>query len=263
MSCQHTTLINDSTCENCGLVVSLEYVDEQVDDFITTPIINSKNPQKINSETVYAYDDEDDTYHPEYAAIFPLISELSCRLHLPQCIEKRAIMYFKRAMNALKGNEEWLKAAICVYIACRREKVPRTYRELCDVTPFLTHRDGPKVMRRLYVKVTNSLGLYLPPDDGQGYVNRFGMGLGLDRETCLRAGNILVAVKELDAVAGRCPISLAATCVYLSAAGKITVRDIADISGLSPSTILTVHALVEKAVETLSKEDMLDLCTNT
>ena len=58
------------------------------------------------------------------------IREMSARIHLPRPIQDSAAKTFKDVLEskALRGRSNEAQAAACLYYACRKEGVPRTFK---------------------------------------------------------------------------------------------------------------------------------------
>lgn len=69
-------------------------------------------------------------------AAFKEISTMADRINLPKTIVDRANNLFKQVHDGknLKGRSNDAKASACLYIACRQEGVPRTFKEICAVS---------------------------------------------------------------------------------------------------------------------------------
>lgn len=69
-------------------------------------------------------------------AAFKEISQMADRIQLPKTIVDRANKLFKQVHDGknLRGRSNDAKASACLYIACRQEGVPRTFKEICAVS---------------------------------------------------------------------------------------------------------------------------------
>lgn len=67
---------------------------------------------------------------------FREISAMADRINLPKTIVDRANLLFKQVHDGktLKGRSNDAIASACLYIACRQEGVPRTFKEICAVS---------------------------------------------------------------------------------------------------------------------------------
>lgn len=61
-----------------------------------------------------------------------VIREMSERIHLTKPIQDQAMKLFKDVLDskALRGKNNEAQAAACLYIACRKEGVPRSFKGL-------------------------------------------------------------------------------------------------------------------------------------
>uniref|UniRef100_A0A1I8EBK4 Transcription initiation factor IIB n=1 Tax=Wuchereria bancrofti TaxID=6293 RepID=A0A1I8EBK4_WUCBA len=83
-----------------------------------------------------------------------VIREMSARIHLPKSIEDGAAKIFKDVLDskALRGKNNEAQAAACLYIACRKEGVPRTFKEICAAS-----RVSKKEIGRCFKLIIKSL----------------------------------------------------------------------------------------------------------
>ena len=67
---------------------------------------------------------------------FREINNMADRINLPKTIVDRANLLFKQVHDGktLKGRSNDAIASACLYIACRQEGVPRTFKEICAVS---------------------------------------------------------------------------------------------------------------------------------
>lgn len=83
-----------------------------------------------------------------------VIREMSERIHLTRPIQDQASKIFKNVLDskALRGRNNEAQAAACLYIACRKEGVPRTFKEICAVS-----RVSKKEIGRCFKLIIKSL----------------------------------------------------------------------------------------------------------
>ncbi|KAK0410612.1 hypothetical protein QR680_005234 [Steinernema hermaphroditum] len=156
-----------------------------------------------------------------------VIREMSERIHLARSIQDMAAKIFKDVLDskALKGKNNEAQAAACLYIACRKEGVPRTFKEICAVSR-----------------------------------SRFCGNLGLPHDIQLAATKIAKKAVELDLVAGRSPISIAAAAIYMatlaaSADNKKSAKEIGEIAGAAEVTVKQTYKLLYPRAKDLFPED--------
>lgn len=66
----------------------------------------------------------------QMAQAISVIREMSERIHLTRSIQDQAAKIYKDVLDskALRGRNNEAQAAACLYIACRKEGVPRTFK---------------------------------------------------------------------------------------------------------------------------------------
>jgi transcription initiation factor TFIIB len=174
------------------------------------------------------------------------------RLGLVATIRDRAKEVFKKLGEAPKGfprgrNRDTVYAA-CLFIACRNEGMPRTYKELASVTA--EGAAAKKEIGRLTTLIKKHLG-----DQGEGramdigvvrstdYLRRFCSRLGLGHQDVRAAGDAVRRLEErLDV--RRNPESIAAAIIYMvvqRAGGSKSVRDVSTATGVAEGTITAAH----------------------
>ncbi|XP_065576571.1 transcription initiation factor IIB-like isoform X2 [Artemia franciscana] len=82
------------------------------------------------------------------------ISTMADRINLPRTIVDRANSLFKEVHDgkSLKGRSNDAIASACLYIACRQEGVPRTFKEICAIS-----RVNKKEIGRVFKLILSSL----------------------------------------------------------------------------------------------------------
>ncbi|KAI1730782.1 transcription factor TFIIB repeat domain-containing protein [Ditylenchus destructor] len=179
-----------------------------------------------------------------------VIREMSERIHLTRTIQDQAARLFKDVLDSktLRGKNSEAQAAACLYIACRKEGVPRTFKEICAVS-----RVSKKEIGRCFKLIIKSLETNLEQITSADFMSRFCGNLGLPNSVQTTATRIAKKAVELDLVAGRSPISIAAAAIYLASqasANKCTAKEIGEIAGAAEVTVRqTYRLLLPKAAE--------------
>ncbi|AQK88170.1 Transcription initiation factor IIB-2 [Zea mays] len=182
---------------------------------------------------------------------FHAIADMADRLGLVATIRDRAKDVYKRLGEARacpgRGKKRDAFYAACLYVACRNEGKPRTYKELATVTS-----DGAAAkkeigkMTMLIKKVLGEeagqvmdIGVVRPSDYMRRFCSRLGMG---NRE--MRAAQEAARRLENGLDVRRNPESIAAAISYMvvqrTGAGK-TVRDVSMATGVAEVTIKEAH----------------------
>jgi len=178
------------------------------------------------------------------------IREMSDRIHLPKTIQDRASTNYKHVLDSkqLRGKNPEAQAAACLYIACRQEAVPRTFKEICAVS-----RVTKKEIGRCYKVIMKCLETNLEQITSADFMSRFCGNLSLPPYVQSAATRIAKQAVELDLVAGRTPISIAAAAIYMASQGsteKRSAKDIGEIAGAAEMTVRQAYKLMlPRAVE--------------
>jgi len=191
---------------------------------------------------------------------FGTISGMSDRLNLPGIITDRAKKLFKMVHEGknLKGHSSEVISSACLYIACRQEEVPRTFKEIVAVS-----NHNKKEIGRVFMKIKNKLEIILKTPNANNdhleiiessdFISRFCGNLQLSREIQRAATTIAKRAVDFDLVPGRTPISIAATSIFMASqnsTNKKTFKEISIVAGVGEATIKKCYNLMlPRAVE--------------
>lgn len=144
---------------------------------------------------------------------FKEIGGMADRINLPRTIVDRANNLFKQVHDSknLKGRSNDAIASACLYIACRQEGVPRTFKEICAVSKISKKEIG-RCFKLILKALDTSVDLITTGD----FMSRFCSNLGLPNMVQRAATHIAGKAVELDIVPGRSPISVAAAAIYMA-----------------------------------------------
>uniref|UniRef100_A0A7N8XFU2 Transcription initiation factor IIB n=1 Tax=Mastacembelus armatus TaxID=205130 RepID=A0A7N8XFU2_9TELE len=175
---------------------------------------------------------------------FKEISTMADRINLPRNIIDRTNNLFKQVyeQKSLKGRANDAIASACLYIACRQEGVPRTFKEICAVS-----RISKKEIGRCFKLILKALETSVDLITTGDFMSRFCSNLGLPKQVQMAATYIARKAVELDLVPGRSPISVAAAAIYMASqasAEKKTQKEIGDIAGVADVTIRQSYRLI-------------------
>jgi transcription initiation factor TFIIB len=171
----------------------------------------------------------------------------------------------------LKGKPQEAVIAGCIFIACRQASVPRTFREIYNLT---------NVSKKEIGRVFKALESFLKKHEKksqtpfQGITNYEGKNAVGPQDLCARfcsqlgfrnaqkIENISVALalqtSNVPELAGRSPLSIAAACIYMAShlAGEPKAsKDIAAVSGVSDGTIKTAYKYLYQARDALVQKE--------
>jgi len=175
---------------------------------------------------------------------FRTIAGMCDRINLPRTITDRANTLFKMVHDgrSLRGRANDAIASACLYIACRQEGVPRTFKEIVAVSTV-----SKKEIGRCFKLILKSHDTNVEIIQTGDFMNRFCGNLGLDRDIQRAATVIAKRAVDLDLVPGRSPISVAAAAIYMAVQASVdkkTQREISDIAGVAEVTIKQSYKLM-------------------
>jgi transcription initiation factor TFIIB len=186
------------------------------------------------------------------------------QISLPKVVSDSAKQLFKRQEEEriLKSKKRPAIIAACIFIACRDQRVERTFKEIVALSGVSKSDIAAcfSVMQRTFgVAAAN-----VQQSSAAGIVNRFCNHLGLP--PAIQSATIEVArnVDELGVLAGRSPLSVASACLYFTShafgMGK-SVKEIGAVAGISDSTLRTSYKYV--LWRTASATDVADSLPQT
>jgi transcription initiation factor TFIIB len=154
-------------------------------------------------------------------------------------VEKTAYLYRKAQQKRLvHGRTISGMLSAAVYIACREMGVPRTLKEIAAVTSNKV-KEISQDYRLLYFK----LDLKVPNVDPLKYISRIASKVGLSEIAKYHAAKMLNNIMKEEKSAGKDPMVLAATVLYLAGAKNhenVTQGFIAKAAGITEVTLRKV-----------------------
>lgn len=168
---------------------------------------------------------------------FREIASMCDRINLPTNIKERANKLFKQVYESksLRGRSNDAISAACLYIACRQEGVPRTFKEICAIS-----RISKKEISRSFKLIIKNLETNVDVITSGDFMSRFCANLGLPPKIQQAATYIARKAVDFDLVSGRSPISVAAASIYMASqasADKKSQKEISEIAGVAEVTI--------------------------
>lgn len=181
------------------------------------------------------------------------ISSWCDQFSLPKTISDIAKQLYKRAdeEKLLRGKPLEAIIAACIFIACRQAHVPRTFREICNLTHV-----SKKVLGQCYKALEQAFNLtpgssaaragaagVAGPED---LLVRYCNHLDLPPQVQAICKDIIVAAREHGIADGRSPVSIAGGAIYFAClllGVSKAVKDISMVAGVSEGTIKLVYRL--------------------
>ncbi len=151
-------------------------------------------------------------------------------------LEKAAYLYRKALEKKLvRGRSISAMIAASLYAACRDAETPRTLNDVADAAN-VTRKDISRCYRLLH----RELELKMPVVDSIQLIARISSKLDIPEKTKRYAVKVLQEAQDRKESAGKDPMGLAATALYLSCVKNgvsITQRDLAEAAGVTEVTI--------------------------
>ncbi|MEM3094675.1 MAG: transcription initiation factor IIB [Nitrososphaera sp.] len=169
---------------------------------------------------------------------FTMLSKIKDRLGLPDyVIEKAAYVYRKAQERGLiRGDSIGSVLAASIYTAVRQSGVLRTLDEISASIDV-----KPKQAGRSYRRIVTELDIKVPMIDHARYIIRIANRLELDERTKRKALELIEQARKKDLLAGRDPIGMAASILYLVNLEEKSYRTQADIAKAAGVTEVTVR----------------------
>ena len=151
--------------------------------------------------------------HRNFQTTFNNLARSKDKLGLSYAIiEKTAYIYRKAHKRGLiRGRSMQALLAACVYIACREMENPRTLRDLATIMNIKR-----KDITRSYRMLVLELDFKIPLIDPMKCIIRISNNLDLSEKTKRKAMHIMDKVTRSRISAGKNPMGLAASILYLS-----------------------------------------------
>jgi transcription initiation factor TFIIB len=152
-------------------------------------------------------------------------------------IDKTAYIYRKVLEKGLvKGRSTSAILAAAIYIACRELGAPRSLKEIAEMTDVRR-----KAISRSYMTLIQEVGIIVPVVDPLRCVAKIANNARLSEKSKRMAIDIMKELVNTQIPAGKRPMSLAATILYLSCLRNddpaVTQKDIAEAAGVTEVTI--------------------------
>jgi transcription initiation factor TFIIB len=196
------------------------------------------------------------------------ISSWCDQFSLPKMISDIAKQLYKRSdeEKLLRGKPLEAVIAACIFIACRQAHVPRTFREICNLTKV-----SKKVLGQCYKALEQAFNLSpgataqnsnsaSPSTGPENLLVRYCNHLDLPPNVQSITSDVIIAARKHGIADGRSPVSIAGGAIYFTCnlLGKPkSLRDISVVAGVSEGTIKLVYRLYYGEKEKLVKPEWI------
>ncbi|MDQ3884520.1 MAG: transcription initiation factor IIB [Thermoproteota archaeon] len=187
----------------------------------------------------------------------PILDHLRDSLALPDTIiEKSAYFYRKAArLNLIKGRTVSSILSASVYLACRELETPRTLNEVSSASNV-----PKKKISRDYRLLLQTFDPKIPAIDHIRCITRISNKVGLSEKTKRMAVKIMRQVIAMQVSAGKGPMGIAATVLYIACiqAGEIkTQKELSTAAGVTEVTIRNRYSELKKYVQEFAKSSSI------
>ena len=277
--CGKRTLVEDAhtgelTCHNCGYVVSERAVDqgpewrsfsdEKGADRIRTGSPTSITYKDMGLSTMIGRSNRDasgrsvaspmrstmdrlrkwDNRSPAFGSAERNLSvamreldKMGDKLGVSQAVKERAAYIYRKALERglLRGRSIVGITAASLYAAFRDTETPRTLKDIAAVENL-----SKKSVARDYRILLKEMDLSMPVVDAAKNVTRIASKVGLSERVARKAVEIVRMTEEKEISAGKAPMGLAASALYLAGVieGEVkTQKEIAEAAGVTEVTV--------------------------
>ncbi|EPQ59176.1 alpha/beta-hydrolase [Gloeophyllum trabeum ATCC 11539] len=191
---------------------------------------------------------------------------------LPKTISDIAKQLYKRTdeEKLLRGKPLDAVIAACIFIACRRAHVPRTFREICNLTKV-----SKKVLGQCYKALEQAFNLTpgasankhgqagpgTTTTNPEDLLIRYCNHLALPPNVQGICKDIIQVARDRGIAVGRSPVSIAGGAIYFAVhllGLQKPIKDIVGVAGVSESTIKLVYRLYYNDREQLVKKEWIE-----
>ena len=172
-----------------------------------------------------------------FRVAFTELDILKDKLGLSDVITEKAAYTYRKAQqrNLVRGRSVSVILTAATYIACREAGIPRTLKEIA-----VANNINRKLVGKAYRVIISELGVKPPTCDPIKCVVKVANKATIDEKTKRQAIKMMDDVTKKEISAGKDPMGLAATVLYISCiktGENITRRDIAQAAGITEVTL--------------------------
>ena len=165
------------------------------------------------------------------------LEKIGDKLGVSQAVKERAAYIYRKALERglLRGRSIAGIAAASLYAAFRDTETPRTVKDIAAVCNL-----DKKDIARDYRILLREMDLTMPVADATKNVTRIASKVGMSEKTIRKAIEIIRMTERREISAGKAPMGLAASSLYLAGVleGDVkTQTEIADAAGVTEVTV--------------------------
>ena len=171
------------------------------------------------------------------------------KLSLPDATGEKASYIYRKALEKklIKGRSIVSMVAACLYAACRESETPRTLREVAAIIGIRR-----KEISATYRLIFKELDLKIPVVDSVTCIAKIASSAEVSEKTKRHAVKILKEAEKQNALAGKHPMGVAASALYLACIDSGEDRTQVDIAEAAGVTEVTIRNRCKSLKEALS-----------
>jgi len=288
----------DLICGNCGLVLGNRIIDtrsewrtfsnsdEGNDDpsrvgGVTNPLLDPK----LESTNISRRDGgsgtsrslnrtmnkvQDVKSEKMLVAVFKEIQSMADRIGLNKVVADTAKQLYKKAEEKRAEGERSLKSkkqeyiiATCIFIACKQCRVPRTFKEICNLTKVpkkeigrcynllkkILYVQGPEKTKIDDISIDEIVTVESGNDKIESFIGRFGTQLALPPNIQKYAKTIAINAANDGTLGGKSTTTLVAAALYFAThmqSDQRSSKEVAEVCGCTESTMKTAYKQLYK-----------------
>jgi transcription initiation factor TFIIB len=168
---------------------------------------------------------------------FSELRRFSDKLTVSEAVTEKAAYFYRKAMerNLVRGRSITAMMAASLYAACRDGEVPRTLKDVAEVSNV-----KKKDLARSYRLLHREMDFKMPVADAMRCVSGIASRAKMSEKTQRRAREILFRAKQTGISAGKDPMGLAASALYVACTlegEEKTQKDVAEAARVTEVTI--------------------------
>ena len=168
---------------------------------------------------------------------FKELHSIKDKLGLPDSVAEKAAYIYRKAQQRgfTRGRSISVIITAAVYIACREAGIPKTLREVAEANNIRS-----KAIAKAYRLIVSELNMKTPTLDPIKCIAKISNKVALNEKTKRQAIEVMNDVVKKEISAGKNPMALAATILYISctkSGDHKTKKDIAQAAGITEVTL--------------------------
>ncbi|MDE1858446.1 MAG: transcription initiation factor IIB [Thaumarchaeota archaeon] len=169
------------------------------------------------------------------------LEKMGDKLSASRAVKERAAYFYRKALERgfLRGGSITSIAAAVLYAALRDTETPRTVKDVADASNL-----NKNEIARGYRALLREMDLTMPVADATKDVTRIASKIGMSEKTIRKAIEIVRMSERREISAGKAPMGLAASSLYLAGileGDAKTQKEIADAAGVTEVTVRNMY----------------------